>query len=117
MVTRRAKRVSDFLGAECFAVVVQPSNPDNLIDPNWEAMEKHLKFARNLHIETRVLKGKHAPSVLVDFARQNQITQIFVNRPAARPSFLARDPIQRIIDLATDMQIVIVSDRERTARR
>lgn len=109
--------MSDFLGAECFAVVVQPSNrAGSSTTPNWEAVQKHLDFALNLHIETRILKGDNAPSAVVDFARQNQITQIFVIRPTARLRLLARDPIQKIIDLAKDMQIVIVSDRERATQ-
>jgi two-component system sensor histidine kinase KdpD len=117
MVIRRAKRTSDFLGAECLAVVVQPSGKAGAsTSPNWEAIQKHLNFARNLHIETHILEGDNASSAVVDFARRNQITQVFVIRPSARPRLLARDPIQKIIDLAKDMQIVIVSDRERAAQ-
>lgn len=118
MVIRRAKRVSDFLGAECFAVAVPPSSrAGRSPSPNWETIQKHLNFARNLHIETRILEGDHASSAVVDFARKNQVTQIFVIRPAARSRLLARDPVQKIIDLAKDIQIVIVSDRERTTQR
>jgi K+-sensing histidine kinase KdpD len=53
----------------------------------------------------------------VDFARRNQITQIYLTRPRERklvPAF-NRDPAQKIISLAKDMQIVIVSDREQMA--
>ena len=58
MVIRRARRVSDYLGAECFAVTVQPSGDlSGLPEAEREAIEKHLNFARNLHIETRVLEG------------------------------------------------------------
>ena len=52
---------------------------------------------------------------LVDFARRNQITQIYITRPG-RPSMLpalSRDPAQRIVDAAKDIQVVIVSERER----
>jgi two-component system, OmpR family, sensor histidine kinase KdpD len=113
MVIRRARRVSDFLGTECVAVVLHPTG--DLSDPNTlnrEALEKHLGFARNLHIETRILTGEDA-SVVVDFARQNGVTQIFVARPKSRawPRLLSNDPVQEIIDCARDMQIVIVSDR------
>jgi two-component system, OmpR family, sensor histidine kinase KdpD len=109
MAIRRANRVSDFLDAECFAVAVQPA--ENCAPGNREAVERHLNFARNLHIETRMLEGKDAASLVIDFARQNQITQIFVTRPHVS-RFLSRDPVHRMIDLASDMQIVIVSDRE-----
>jgi two-component system sensor histidine kinase KdpD len=115
MSIRRAKRIGDFMGAECFAVTVQPSGDlSGLPAADREAVERHLNFARNLHIETRILEGEDVASVVVDFSRRNQVTQIFVTRPRGWSSLraLSRDPVQRIIGLAKDMQIVIVSDRE-----
>lgn len=115
MVTRRAKRVSDFLGADCFAVAVYPSGASRgSVHADREAIEKHVNFARNLHIETRILEGKDSASAIINFARRNQITQIFISRPRASiwPSPFSRDPLQRIIKLAEDMEIVIVSDRD-----
>ena len=119
MVIRRARRVSDFLGAECFAVAVQPSEDlSGVPEPEREAIEKHLNFARHLRIETRILEGGDAASVLLDFARRNGVTQIFITRPGGRlwVPLLSRDPAQRIINRAKDLQIVIVSDREPVTR-
>ncbi len=115
MVIRRAKRVSDFLGAECFAVSVQPSGDlSGLPAADREAVERHLNFARNLHIETRILEGDDVASTLVDFARRNQVTQIFLTRPRRKAwsPVLSRDAAQRVLGLAKDMLIVIVSDRD-----
>jgi two-component system, OmpR family, sensor histidine kinase KdpD len=116
MLIRRARRVSDYLGAECFAVAVDSTGDLSGLPPDLrDALEQHLNFARNLHIETRILAGRDVASTLVDFGRRNQITQIFITRPGRRallPAFY-RDPAQKIVDLAKDMQIVIVSDRER----
>ncbi len=113
MLIRRAKRVGDFLDAECFAVAVQPSaDSARTTQADQEAMERHLNFARNLRIETRVLESDDVAQVLVDFARRNQITQIFLARTheSRRWSlFPATDLVQRIVGLAKDMQIVIVS--------
>lgn len=119
MVTRRAKRVSDFLGVECLAVAVKAGNPGTADNADREAIARHLNFARNLHIETRVLEDKDPATALIDFARKNQITQIFVTRPrgSVRAPLLNRDPVQKLIGLATDMQIVIVSDRDPMKRR
>jgi len=116
MIIRRAKRVSDFVGAECFAVAVQPTGDlTGLPREDREILDQHLNFARNLHIETRVLEGDDVASTLVDFGRRNQVTQIYLTRPPARTWVpgLSRDPAQRIVGMAKDMQIVIVSDRER----
>jgi two-component system sensor histidine kinase KdpD len=118
MAIRRAKRVGDFLGAECFAVTVQPSGDlSGLPEADREAVERHLNFARNLHVETRILEGEDTASAVAEFARRNQVTQIFVTRPRGWSSIpaLSRDPVQKIISLAKDMQIVIVSDREPVA--
>ena len=119
MLIRRAKRVSDFLSAECFAVAVQPTGDLSELSPtDRDALERHLNFARNLHIETRILEGTDVASTLVDFARRNQITQIFLAQPREGMwiPLLSRDLVQRIVRLAKDMQIVIVSNRETAAR-
>ncbi len=119
MVIRRAKRVSDFLGVGCFAVAVQPTGDlSGLPAPEREAVEKHLNFARNLHIETRILDGEDVARALVDFGRRNQVTQIYLTRPQGRlwlPG-LSRNPVQKLIALGKDMHIVIVSDRESAGR-
>ncbi len=115
MVIRRAKRVSDFLEAECFAVVVDRSGElDTLPAAEREAIEQHLNFSRHLHIETRVLTGTDAAASVVEFARRNGVTQIFVPRQGTQRRFnlLGRDLIQKIVQLAHDMQIVIVSSRQ-----
>ena len=118
MLIRRAKRLSYFTEAECFAVAVQPTGDlSGLPQAERETVERHLNFARNLHIETRVLEGEDVAATLVDFGRRNQITQIFLTRPRERGWLpgLSHDPAQRIVGLAKDMQIVIVSDRERVS--
>ena len=115
MLIRRAKRVSDYLGAECFAVAVRPTGDlSSMREANRESLEKHLNFARNMRIETRILQGRDVAQTLVDFARRNQITQIFLVRLPERfyAPFWSRGLVQRIVRLARDMQIVIVSSRE-----
>jgi len=114
MLIRRAKRVGDFLDAEVFAVTVQSGGLAALAEMERESVERHLNFARNLHIETRVLEADDLAATLVDFARRNQITQIFLARPRERDwrSLFGRDLIQRVVGLARDMQVVIVSERE-----
>jgi two-component system sensor histidine kinase KdpD len=113
MLNRRARRVSDFLDAECFAVAV--GDVETLPPEKREAVARHLNFARNLHIETRILEGQDVAGTLVDFARRNQVTQIFLARPRERRwlPLPARDLVQRVVALAKDMQIVVVSERER----
>ena len=116
MVIRRAKRVGDFLDAECFAVAVQPSGDLAGLPPaEREAVERHLNFARNLHLETRILEGSDVAAALVEFARRNQITQIFLARPPEHrwslPLF-SRNLVQTIVNTAKDMQVVVAAERQ-----
>jgi K+-sensing histidine kinase KdpD len=87
--------------------------PDAQEDASRESVRKHLEFARNLHIDTRILEGEDAAAVLVDFARANKVTQIFVARPERTTwsAVVGRSLIQRIVRLARDMRVTVVSSR------
>jgi two-component system sensor histidine kinase KdpD len=119
MLIRRAKRVADFIGADCFAVTARPGGSLNgMRERDREAIERHLNFARNLHIETRIVEGNDVASTIIDFARRNEITQIFVARQpdTGRALLFSRNLVQSIVNLAKDMQVVIVSGRAPLAR-
>jgi two-component system sensor histidine kinase KdpD len=111
---RRGRRVADYLQADCFAVYVTRT-PDSrdLTDAERESLERHLNFARGLQIEARTLQGTDIAGTLVDFARIHRITQIFVARepPTALRSWFASAMVQRIVNLARDMQVTVVADR------
>lgn len=114
LLIRRARRIADYVEAECFAVAVYREGELARTPPERRAeTERLLNFARNLHIETRTLEGADVASTLVEFARLQQITQIFLSRPRYGPWrwFLARDLVHRIVRKASDMQTVIVADR------
>jgi K+-sensing histidine kinase KdpD len=75
MLVRRAKRMADFLHTDCFAVAVnKDADLRNLPPKEREAIERHLNFARNLHIETRLIEGSDPAEALIRFARLNGIT-------------------------------------------
>ena len=113
---RRGRRVADYLRVDCFAVAVVPGpGLDSLPSAEREALERHLDFARKLHIETRVLDAEDAAEALVGFAHTNGITQIFVAKPE-RPRltlFAARHQLaMKVIRLAPDLQVTVVADRK-----
>jgi two-component system sensor histidine kinase KdpD len=112
MLIRRGRRVADYLRAECFAVYVSPVADVSQLSPRErEAVDKHLNFARTLHIETRVLQGQKPAATLVDFARRHQITQIFLTR--SRPRYLTLLPafslVSQVLRLAQDIQVTVCS--------
>ena len=114
MLIRRGKRVADYLQADCFAVAVsRESDLRDLSVTDREAVERHLNFARNLHIETRVLQGDDVARTLVEFAHLNGVTHIFLARPQPSPwlALSGRSLVQQVVHLARDMQVTIVADR------
>ena len=115
ILIRRGKRVADYLHGDCLAAFVLPDGDWNRLPaPSRSAVERHLNFARNLRIETHVLNGKDIPQALVDFGRTRQVTQIFMGRSASKgllPHLLGTT-VHRVVRLARDMQVTIVSDRK-----
>lgn len=117
MLVRRGKRMADYLHSECFAVAVcQHANLNGLPSRDRDAIERHLNFARNLHIETRLLEGENVADTLINFARLNGITQIYINRPHQRSWMRPAgwNLVDDILRLARDMRITIVAERRRT---
>ena len=112
VLIRRAWRVAEFIQAGCVAVYVR--SPAHHVS-QWESetVEKHLRFARDLHIETRVLEGDREAETLVDFARLSGVTQIYIARPRYKPwqRLFTTNPVHRIVRLAPDMRLIIVAGR------
>jgi two-component system sensor histidine kinase KdpD len=113
---RRGKRVADYLQAECLAVcILRDGNLQNIDAAQREAVEKHMKFARNLQIEPSVLQGDDVAQTLVEFARSHKVTQIFIARPQQQkwPLAFGRGLVERVVRLAHDIQVTIVAERRR----
>ena len=115
MLIRRGRRMADYLGADCFAVAMVPHRRSHQLNEHVDAIETHLNFARNLHIEARLLEGNDPAETVVDFARRNQITQILVGRPRHRSwsRLLGTDLILRVVRKAKDIRVIIVAERQR----
>ncbi len=111
---RRGRRVADYLRTECLAAYVS-TTPDfrDLTPAGRDSLERHLNFARGLRIETRIVQGTDVAEALVTFARLNGVAQIFVSRekPSALRSWFASAFVQRIVNLARDMEVTVVADR------
>ena len=111
---RRGRRVADYLHADCFAVcVTERSDLRTLTEDERQSIERHLNFARGLQIEARILEGTDVAETMVNFARIHGVTQIFVARekPSALRAWFASALVQRIVNLARDMQVTVVADR------
>jgi two-component system sensor histidine kinase KdpD len=112
MLIRRGRRLADYLRAECFAVYVCPDDDLSLLPlPEREAVERHLNFARNLHIETVVVHGNKPAEALVEFSRQREITRIFLTRGHDRhwTRLLSTSLVFRVVKLASHLRITVIS--------
>ena len=114
MLIRRGRRVADVIQAKCFAVFVAESGGLQTLPPaKRDSMERHLNFARNLHIDTCVLSGSDHAKAVVDFARSRNARQIFLPRVMGKgvDRLLGKTLVNRIVGLAHDMEVTIVAER------
>jgi two-component system sensor histidine kinase KdpD len=119
MVIRRGKRVADVIHANCFAVYVsEQADLVGLPPAKRDAVERHLTFARNMHIDTCVLTGADHAQTLVDFARAHKARQIFLPRLVGKGAdrLLGKSLVNQVVKLADDMEITIVADRGARAK-
>ena len=116
MLIRRGRRVADYLHADCTALFVH-GTPElsQLSAEERQAVEKHLRFARSLQIETRILGGNDIAKTVVEFARHNQVTQIFIahSQFGLLERLRGRDFTEDIVRFAQDLQVTVVADRTR----
>lgn len=114
MLIRRGKRVADVTHADCYAVVItEGGNLQTLPAARREGVERHLTFARNLHIETRILNSSDHAKALVDFARQQNARQIFLPRlmGSGMERLRGKSLVNQVVSMADDMEVTIVADR------
>jgi len=115
MLIRRGKRVADVIHADCFAIfVTEQSDLKSLPAAKREAVERHLNFARNLHIETRVLVGSDHAKTIVEFARLHNARQIFLPRLLGKgmDRMLGKSFVHQVVGMANDFEVTIVADRK-----
>ena len=78
-------------------------------------VDRHLRFAENLHIATEVIHGKNRARALVDYARKHGVTQLFLTRVAKPPRrwFPGLDFTDQVLQQASEMEVTVVAERSR----
>ena len=119
MLLRRARRVADYLQAVCIAVYVY-SKEESEAQPAEDrpTIDRHIRFAENLHIGAKIIPGKNRAQALVEYARENGVTQIFLNRctDSRRSWFPAADFTEQVLQQAKEMEVTVVAGRSRHGR-
>jgi two-component system sensor histidine kinase KdpD len=109
MLIRRGKRVADYLHGECIAIYVAKSREES-----DAGVERHLRFARDLHIRTEVLYGRDVAKEIVEFARAQGITQVFMGRPRPHGRWEWNEGVvQRVVRMGKEMEITVVAERRK----
>ena len=108
MLLRRARRVADHLQAVCIAVYVHSKEESAAVHAeDRPTVDRHLRFAENLHIPTEVIHGNNRAQTLVDYARKNGVTQLFLNRSTRAPRrwFPGLDFTDQVLQQASEMEV------------
>ena len=116
MLLRRARRVADHLQAICIAVYVHSKEESAAVHAeDRPTVDRHLRFAENLHISTEVIHGDNRAQTLVDYARKNGVTQLFLNRNTRSPRrwFPGLDFTDQVLQQAREMEVTVVGERSR----
>ncbi len=116
MLLRRARRVADHLQAVCIAVYVHSKDESSAVHAeDRPTVDRHLRFAENLHIPAEIIHGKNRAQALVEYARKEGVTQIFLTR-GARPRrrwFPGLDFTDQVLQQASEMEVAVVAERSR----
>ncbi|MDE3198211.1 MAG: histidine kinase [Acidobacteriota bacterium] len=96
MLIRRGRRVADYLGSPCTAVYA---------GKDAAAMEPYLNFCRMLRIKADPVDSTDPAKTVAAYARANGITQVYVTRHTP--------DVNKLVNLAKDMQVTIVAERVR----
>jgi magnesium transporter len=115
MLLRRARRVADHLQAVCMAVYVHSKEDSAVHAEDRPTVDRHLRFAENLHIAIEVIHGRNPAQTLVDYARKNGVTQLFLNRSTKSPRrwFPGLDFTDQVLQQADEMEVTVVAERSR----
>ena len=113
MLLRRARRIADHLHATCMAVYVfSKEESEKRPSEDHPTIQRHLRFAENLHIETKTIDGKNRAKALVDYARTNGVTQILLNRDNTprRWWWPGLDFTEEVLERAHEMEVTVVAE-------
>jgi two-component system sensor histidine kinase KdpD len=80
------------------------------------SLDRNLGIARELDATIHVLEGHDPARALVDFARKNGVTQIFIGHSQRRSLWhrLHGNPVDRLIDLAAGIDVRVFPQRAAT---
>jgi two-component system, OmpR family, sensor histidine kinase KdpD len=119
VLLRRGSRVAGRLSTDWYVVYVQTPGeaPERIDSAVQRRLHDNIAMARELGAEVVKLKGRNPAQTLLEFARTHEVGQIIIGR-SEQPWYrrlIARSVVQRIVDEARDLDILVVAmDVERS---
>jgi two-component system sensor histidine kinase KdpD len=114
LLIRRAVRLARRSQGKCYVVFVAPPGGLGALAPEArEVVAIDLTLARTLDTETHVITGKDTAKTLVAFAREHQVTQIFLgrSRKSRWQEWLYGSLLADVARYASGIDLHIVADR------
>lgn len=114
ILIRRGTRLARRAHGKCFVLfVAPPGGLSALPREQRELVEVDMQLARTLGAETEVIESRDVARAMVGFAREHQVTQVFLGRSGRGrwEEFLYGSVIAQIARLADGIDLHIVADR------
>jgi two-component system sensor histidine kinase KdpD len=109
-ILESGRRNADRFHGELYVAYVRQVH---LSPEDQAALEANLAIARDLNASIHVLEGADPVRALINFARKNGITQIFIGHSMRRGWWhrLRGNPVERLIDLAEGIDVRVFPQR------
>jgi two-component system sensor histidine kinase KdpD len=114
LLIRRGTRLARRVHGKCFVVFVCPPGGLQALPPDQKAyVEADLQLARTLDAETGCIESRDVARAIVEYAREHQVTQIFLGRSGRSrwEEFLQGSVINDVVRMAEGIDVHIVADR------
>jgi two-component system sensor histidine kinase KdpD len=118
-VVRHAKRLADRAKAAWVAVHVQSARNARLSQAERDRIAEALRLAARLGAETATLPGDNIAQSLLDFAREQNVTQIVVGKAKRPPLFelLFGSVVRGLVNGSETIAIYVVPEDEAGAKK
>jgi two-component system sensor histidine kinase KdpD len=109
-LVRAGRRMAARLRAPWSVVYVETPRLQKLPEARRERMLQWLRLAESLGAETATLFGPDIADAIMEYARTNNVTRMVMGKPRPRRfSPFRASPLQKITELAEDMDVVVVA--------
>ncbi len=117
-VVRAAARMAGAFHATLTALFVETPGTADLKEKNLAGLRENLRLAEQLGAQINTVYGENVPEQIAEYAKASHATKIVMGRSThARRWFSAPSFVDRLSELAPNLDIFIIPDEQPAARR